>query len=524
MRVKSLGAVAALIACLAVVIAVPASGDDSTGATSLYVVQLVQAPVATYGGGVAGYAATKPGKGKKLDAGSSAAQSYAGYLNAKHNGALEKVGGGDKVYDYTAVFNGFAAQLTAEQASKLELLKDVAVVEKAENVSVDATATTGSSDAFLHLSDNGGLWDKLGGVSKGGLNSGAGEDVVFGDVDGGYWPENPAFSDRKVDGSNGNNYPHKVTGFSGICQAGEAFPASTCNGKVIAARYYVAGMGAANIPDYEYLSPRDYGGHGSHTASTAAGNYGVSATGDAAGFGTVSGIAPRARIAVYKACWVLPGAASGSCNSADTTAAINQAASTASTCINYSISGTSTAFTNSVEVSFLNAAAADVFVTASAGNTGPTVSTVAHPSPWIMTTAAGTHNRDGAGTLTIGSDVYRGLGLAGRRDRTADQLLEAKTATAIDTDAIQCAIGALDPAKVDGQDRALRPRRRRPDRQEPRGQARGRRRHGDGQPVAELDQRRPALRADDPPAPTRRTSRCTRRPTHTRRRRSRSGR
>ena len=171
MRVKSLGAVAALIACLAVVVAVPASGDDSTGATSLYVVQLVQAPVATYGGGVAGYAATKPGKGKKIDAGSSAAQSYAGYLNAKHYGALEKVGGGDKVYDYTAVFNGFAAQLTAEQASKLELLKDVAVVEKAENVSVDATATTGSSDAFLHLSDNGGLWDKLGGVSKGGLRA-----------------------------------------------------------------------------------------------------------------------------------------------------------------------------------------------------------------------------------------------------------------------------------------------------------------------------------------------------------------
>ena len=84
LRVKSLGAVAALIACLAVVVAVPASGDDSSGATSLYVVQLVQAPVATYGGGVAGYAATKPGKGKKLDAGSSAAQSYAGYLNAKH--------------------------------------------------------------------------------------------------------------------------------------------------------------------------------------------------------------------------------------------------------------------------------------------------------------------------------------------------------------------------------------------------------------------------------------------------------
>ena len=424
MRVKSLGAVAALIACLAVVVAVPASGDDSTGATSLYVVQLVQAPVATYGGGIAGYAATKPAKGKKMDAGSSAAQSYAGYLNAKHSSALEKVGGGDKVYDYTAVFNGFAAQLTDEQASKLELLKDVAVVEKAENVSVDATATTGSSDAFLHLSDNGGLWDKLGGVSKGGLNSGAGEDVVFGDVDGGYWPENPAFSDRKVDGSNGNNYPHKVTGFSGICQEGEAFPASTCNGKVIAARYFVAGMGAANLPDYEYLSPRDYGGHGSHTASTAAGNYGVSATGDAAGFGTISGIAPRARIAVYKACWVLPNAASGSCNSADTTAAINQAAADGVDVINYSISGTHD------RVHQLGRG-----LVPERGCGGrlrrrprpatrtrrPPGSTVAHPSPWIMTTAAGTHNRDGQGTLTIDGVVYNGSSSAAQAvDRCAD--------------------------------------------------------------------------------------------------------
>src|SRR3954466_4383380 len=317
----------AVLAAIAVIVVMPAAGGVAADSTATYIVQLVQKPVAGYEGGIAGYPATRPAKGKKLDASSSEAKKYAGLLTEKHNGALAKVGGGDKVYDYTAVFNGFAAPLTAEQASKLELLKDVAVVEKAENVTVDATATTGSSDAFLHLSDNGGLWDKLGGVSKGGLNSGAGEDVVFGDVDGGYWPENPAFSDRKVDGSNGNNYPHKVTGFSGICQAGEAFPASTCNSKVIAARYFVAGMGAANIPDYEYLSPRDYGGHRPPNAPPAAGNYGVSATGDAAGFGTVSGIAPRARIAVYKACWVLPGAASGSCKHAHTTAALNQAPS-----------------------------------------------------------------------------------------------------------------------------------------------------------------------------------------------------
>ncbi len=401
MSLRRMLALCAGVALVAILFVVPASGSDDGAETATYVVQLVQAPLAAYDGGVSGYAATKPAKGKKLDASSDAAQRYAGYLNSKHDRALDQVGG-TKIYDYTAVFNGFAAKLTEAQAAKLELAEGVLVVEKAQNFELD----TSSTPAFLGLDQPNGLWNQLGGVNKGGIGSGAGEDVVIGDVDGGYWPENPAFSDRKVDGSNGNAYPHKVTGFSGICQAGENFPASTCNNKVIAARFYNAGIGS--IMDEEFNSPRDYGGHGTHTASTMAGNNGVQATGDAASFGKVSGIAPRARLSVYKACWVTPASPSGSCNSADTTAAINQAAIDGVDAINYSISGTTTAFTNSVEVSFLNAAALGVFVSASAGNSGPTVSTVAHPSPWITTTAAGTHNRDGKGTVTIDGTTYNG--------------------------------------------------------------------------------------------------------------------
>jgi len=394
----------AVLAAIGVVAVMPAAGGIAAGSTDTYIVQMIQRPVAGYEGGIAGYAATKPGKGHKLDAGSADAQKYAGFLTGKHDKALSQVGGADKVYDYTAVFNGFAANLTQEQADKLAATKDVLTVEKAELLHVD----TSSTPAFLGLSDPGGLWDQLGGVNKNGIGKGAGEDVVIGDVDGGYWPENPSFSDRKVDGSNGNAYPHKVTGFSGICQAGENFPASTCNDKVIAARYFIAGMGEANVPDYEFISPRDYGGHGSHTASTMVGNNGVQATGDAAGFGKTSGMAPRARLSVYKACWVLPNAASGSCSSADTTAAIDQAVEDGVDAINYSISGTTSAFTNSVEVSFLFAAAAGVYVSASAGNDGPGASTVAHPSPWITTTAAGTHNRDGLGDATIDGTTYHG--------------------------------------------------------------------------------------------------------------------
>ena len=445
MRLRTLGALSALAVLVAVIAAVPASGSSSADATETYIVQLVQAPVAGYEGGIAGFAATKPARGKKLDASSADAQKYAGFLKDKHNRALDQVGGGNKIYDYTSVFNGFAAKLTADQAAKLEGTKDVLTVEKAELLTLD----TSSTPAFLGLDKAGGLWAQLGGVNKGGLGKGAGEDMVIGDVDGGYWPENPSFSDRKVDGSNGNAYPHKVTGFSGICQAGEAFPASTCNDKVIAARFFTAGVGA--LPDWEYASPRDFGGHGTHTASTMAGNNGVQATGDAAAFGKTSGIAPRARLAVYKACYVLTLGTSGSCNSADTTAAIDQAVADGVDAINYSISGTQTAFTNSVEVSFLFAAAAGVYVSASAGNSGPTAATVAHPSPWITTTAAGTHNRDGVGTATIDGTVYNGASSAATGvSGTLINSTAAKLATASDEDARLCFIGSLDPAKASG--------------------------------------------------------------------------
>jgi len=435
----------AVLAAIALIAVMPTAGGIAAESTATYVVQLAQKPVAGYEGGIAGYPATKPGKGKKLDASSADAKKYAGFLREKHDNALSKVGGADKIYDYTAVFNGFAARLTPEQADKLAAAKDVLSVEKAETVSVDTSSTPG----FLGLSDPGGLWDQLGGVNKNGLGRGAGEDVVIGDVDGGYWPENPEFSDRKVDGSNGSLYPHKVTGFSGTCQAGEDFPASTCNDKVIAARYYSAGIGT--LPDWEFVSPRDFGGHGTHTASTMAGNNGTAATGDAEGFGKVSGMAPRARLAVYKACWVVTLGTAGSCNSADTTAAINQAVEDGVDAINYSISGTTTNFTNSVEVSFLFAAAAGVYVSASAGNDGPGASTVAHPSPWITTTAAGTHNRDGLGTLTIGSTVYNGHSSAATSVTGAlINSTAAKLLSATDEDARLCAPGSLDPAKAGG--------------------------------------------------------------------------
>jgi len=273
---------------------------------------------------------------------------------------------------------------------------------------------TSSTPAFLGLSDPGGLWDQLGGVGK------AGENIIIGMVDSGVWPESLSFSDRT--GTNGNaskdgklSY-QQLPGWHGKCTPGEAFNAANCNQKLIGARYYNAGWGGNAAIDtffpFEFNSPRDWAGHGTHTSSTAGGNHGVAATGAASIFGAISGMAPRARIAAYKVCWA-DQPTGGGCFNSDSVAAIDQAVADGVDVINFSISGTLTNFLDPVEVAFLFAADAGVFVAASAGNDGPASSTVAHPSPWLTTVAAGTHNRDGQGSVTLGNGVtYSGASVA----------------------------------------------------------------------------------------------------------------
>ena len=380
----------------------------------VYIVQMADAPVVAYQGGVPGLKATAPKKGQKIDPNSPEVVNYVTYLNGKHDAALAKVGGGKKLYSYTYSFNGFAAQLSPEQAAKMASVEGVLAVTPNELQSLD----TSSTPAFLGLTDPGGLWDQLGGIGRGG------EDIIIGIVDSGVWPESLSYSDRT--GLNGNGTQdgkldyQQIPGWNGKCTPGEEFNASMCNQKLIGARYYNEGWGGndgidATLP-FEFNSPRDYNGHGTHTSSTAGGNYNVPTTGAASVFGPISGIAPRARIAMYKACWSVPGTA-GSCQGVDLLAAIDQAIADGVDVINYSISGTRTNFRDPVEIAFLFAADAGVFVAASAGNSGSTLpsgqSTVAHPSPWITTVAAGTHNRNGAGSVTLGNGVtYNGASVA----------------------------------------------------------------------------------------------------------------
>jgi hypothetical protein len=423
-------------------------GHVEESPNGVYIVQMINDPVVGYTGDVPGYPATKPEKGQKINPNHKNVVKYAGYLKGKHDEALKKAGG-NKLYDYVYSFNGFAAQMSVEQANKLLSLDGVLIV----NPDTLHTVDTSSTPSFLGLDAPGGLWEQVGGVGT------AGEDIIIGVVDSGIWPESLSFTDRVdvngIPSAQGTKVYQQIPGWHGKCTPGEQFPASKCNQKLIGAQRFNAAWGGdaglkAERP-WEFAAPRDYNGHGSHTASTAGGNNNVPTTGPAAAFGDISGIAPRARIAAYKALWSLEDGSQANGFNSDLVAAIDQAVADGVDVINYSVSGTQTNFLDPAQVSFLFAADAGIFVSTSAGNAG-TDGSVAHPGPWLTTVAAGTHNRDGQGSVTLGNGAtYSGASVATAvGPAPLVDSVNVGLASAPAGDVELCVPGSLDPALVSG--------------------------------------------------------------------------
>src|SRR5688572_17836151 len=95
-------------------------GDDARhssvgrGVSDVYLVQLVELPVAAYEGGIAGFPATKPNAGRKLDKTSPNVARYATLLRSRHDAVANGIGA-QRLYDYEYSFNGFAAPLRSEE-------------------------------------------------------------------------------------------------------------------------------------------------------------------------------------------------------------------------------------------------------------------------------------------------------------------------------------------------------------------------------------------------------------------------
>lgn len=439
---------AAAIVAVPLALMVPTQVASAAVLTSgRYIVMTAGDPLAAYAGGVSGFKATKPTAGAKVDTRSANARGYAKYLADGHAKALAAVGAsGLQRHDYSVAFNGFSATLTGALADAIVKAPGVVKVWKDEV----RTADTISTPNFLGLSGAAGVWQKqFGGVSH------AGEGVIIADLDTGIWAENPAFaplSTPRPDQSTINAKWH------GVCDAGTEEPIA-CTNKIIGARYYGAGFGNTVIPE-EFVGPRDYNGHGSHTASTAAGANGVTAVINGGVVGQASGMAPAARLAIYKVLWETADHTSGSGTTSGIVAAIDDAVSDGVDVINYSISGSSQYIVSPDELGFFNAAQAGVFISASAGNSGDTVgaSSVAHNAPWEMTVAASTHDRGNTNTVTLGNGaVYQGVGVSagiGPKPliRSTDVVLAGANAEAAQLCYSSAILGgnALDPAKVAG--------------------------------------------------------------------------
>ncbi|NHZ99508.1 S8 family serine peptidase [Massilia sp. CCM 8734] len=434
-----------------------------------YIVQLVDKPVATYTGQVAGLPATKPAEGQRLDVDATDVQNYISYLETKKSKVISTVNAAQITHQFNVVLNGFAALLTDAEVRALK--KDAGVA----NITADSIMQmdTNYTPTFLGLDKAGGLWEQVGGKVA------AGENIVIGIVDSGVWPENPSFAD-KVDANGVPSHSGTVSAYGappaswkGSCDTGEGFALTNCNNKLIGARYFKSPTQALHWT--EFNSSRDsvagaegHGGHGTHTATTAGGNANTPIVNGKLTLGLASGMAPRARIASYKVCWTDAASGKNGCATANSVAAIEQAVKDGVNVINFSIGPNAGggAFNEATEVAFLGAASAGVFVAASGGNSGPTVTApsvpapVSHISPWLTTVGNSTHNRLFVGTATLGNGVKL-TGSSSNASTTSAALILARDAGMAGVDPtnaqlLQCFGAAdklsplLDPAKVAG--------------------------------------------------------------------------
>ncbi|HUF37980.1 MAG TPA: S8 family serine peptidase [Anaerolineales bacterium] len=355
----------------------PVHGKNSD--TGLFIVRLVDAPVASYTGAVPGFAATSPSATgqQRLDADSAAANAYRDYLLDKQQTLIaemnQKLGRSVKVeFQFTNAVNGFAAAMSYAEAVEVSGLRGVLAIY---------------ADTMRHLeTDVGPLLISADDIWNGNTYSGdgnMGEGVIIGVLDTGINYDHPSFADIGGDAYDHTN-PYGAGNYVGYCDDTDP---SLCNDKLIGAYdLYPGGSGG----------PGDTNGHGSHTAGTAGGNVhdAVFSFGSDTYTVTIQGVAPHANIIAFKIC-------SPSCPGSSAIAAVDHAIADGVHVLNYSISGSDDPWNDPVDLAFLEAFNAGIFVSASAGNDGPGPSTVAKTGPWNASVAASTHNRVIAHTIDV---------------------------------------------------------------------------------------------------------------------------
>ncbi|CAI9110400.1 OLC1v1010411C1 [Oldenlandia corymbosa var. corymbosa] len=330
-------------------------------------------------------------------------------LTSVHNGSVEKAMD-SHVYSYKHGFRGFAAKLTEEQVSEIAKMPEVVSVFPNSKRTLH---TTHSWD-FMGLNDEETM-EIPGYSTKNQVN------VIIGFIDTGIWPESPSFSDADM--------PPVPVGWKGQCQSGEAFNASSCNRKVIGARYYYSGYEAEEDSGKTTLfkSPRDSAGHGSHTASTAAGRFVENMNYKGLGAGGARGGAPMARIAAYKTCW------NYGCYDVDLLAAFDDAIRDGVHIISLSLGPDSPQgdyFNDAISVGSYHAVSHGIVVVASVGNAG-TPGSATNLAPWLITVAATSTDRDFTSDIVLGNGAnFLGESLTNLQMQESARIIPASEAFA----------------------------------------------------------------------------------------------
>ncbi|WOH03087.1 hypothetical protein DCAR_0522479 [Daucus carota subsp. sativus] len=341
-------------------------------------------------------------------------------------------------YSYTRHINGFAATLDDEEAAQIARHPNVVSIFPNRGRKLHTTRSWG----FMGLEDHGvvrpsSIWKK----------ARFGEDTIIGNLDTGVWPESESFSDEGL-----GPVPSK---WKGICQ-NDGDPSFHCNRKLVGARYFNKGYAAVvGSLDPVYDTPRDIEGHGSHTLSTAGGSFVPGANVFGYGNGTAKGGSPKARVAAYKVCW--PPEGGNECFDADILAAFDVAIDDGVDVLSVSLGGDAVGFFNdSVAIGSFHAVKHGIFVSCSAGNSGPDAGTVANVAPWQFTVGASTMDRQFPSYVTLGNKIrFKGESLSvevlpRKHFYPVVRSKDAKAADAYAEDAELCKAGSLDSTKVKG--------------------------------------------------------------------------
>ncbi|HST29134.1 MAG TPA: S8 family serine peptidase [Rudaea sp.] len=357
-----------------------------------YTVILKEEPVATYDGLTFGYAKIPhvSSANNRVNVKSPEAVAYANYLVGRQNQFLSSAGTQlkrslDAILQFQHAVNGVVVELTPVEAAELAKRDDVLLVdaEKLQPLMTDRSTFFIGADKIWNGSATGGLATQ-------------GEGIVIGDIDSGINFTSPSFAGiGPIDGYQHVN-PLGAGNYLGLCRTG-GVDEGHCTDKLIGLYDFVysicqtGGCGTAGSWTEE-PSATDSNGHGSHTASTAAGNHAnVTLSG---GTFTMSGVAPHASLVAYDTCYTRNSDGGGLCPTTSTTAAANQAVADGIVdVLTFSIGGGTSPWTDSTSMAFLGAQNAGIFVVAAAGNDGPAASTVSHVEPWVATAAASTDDQ-----------------------------------------------------------------------------------------------------------------------------------